>query len=311
MQDKVLQLLCISQNRKEFHSTDRRPDIRARRRFNFQVIFFKLSKLKGEKYFKDEITDSLRHKRRGTVSMANIGPNTNASQFFITLKEDLDFLDDKYTIFGQVEEGFDVLDKLNQSLLDDSFRPLSDVIIYHTFILDDPFDDPEGLIVPESPKMTKFIKENLRILDNTLKSKEEIELEREASEARSQALTLEMLGDLPAFNSKPKENTLFICRLNPITRESDLKTIFSRFGRIVGCKISRDESGESKGFGFIEFEDKETCDEAYLKMDNVLIDDRRIKVDFSQSAYGMKQKKQSGSKFQVRKKYRKDDFELV
>jgi len=57
------------------------------------------------RYFEDEFTPKLRHNCKGRVSMANAGqPNTNGSQFFITLSDQLDYLDDKYTIFGQVEE---------------------------------------------------------------------------------------------------------------------------------------------------------------------------------------------------------------
>jgi len=49
------------------------------------------------------------------------------------------------------------------------------------------------------------------------------------------------------------------------------------------CEIIRDyKTGDSLQYAFIEFEDPKSCEEAYFKMDNVLIDDRRIHVDFSQ-----------------------------
>lgn len=57
-----------------------------------------------------------------------------------------------------------------------------------------------------------------------------------------------------------------------------------RFGKILCCEIIRDfTTKESLQYAFIEFENPEECEKAYLKMDNVLIDDRRIHVDFSQS----------------------------
>lgn len=61
--------------------------------------------------------------------MANFGPNTdtNASQFFFTLRDGLDFLDDKYTVFAEVVEGAEVLDGLNGLFVDDNNRPLQDV----------------------------------------------------------------------------------------------------------------------------------------------------------------------------------------
>ena len=72
-------------------------------------------------------------------------------------------------------------------------------------------------------------------------------------------------------------------KLNPVTEEEDLDLIFSRFGKVESCDIVRDsKTGESLCYGFIGFETESSCEEAYFKMNNVLIDDRRIKVDFSQ-----------------------------
>lgn len=55
------------------------------------------------------------------------------------------------------------------------------------------------------------------------------------------------------------------------------------------CEVIRDpKSGDSLQYAFVEFEDKRSCEAAYFKMDNVLIDDRRIHVDFSQSVAKMR-----------------------
>ena len=91
-----------------------------------------------------------------------------------------------------------------------------------------------------------------------------------------------MVGDLPEADVKPPSNMLFICKLNQVTTEEDLEIIFSRFGNVASCDIIRDyKTGDSLCYGFIGFNTDKECEDAYFKMNNVLIDDRRIKVDFS------------------------------
>ncbi|MFT3755770.1 MAG: peptidylprolyl isomerase [Pseudoxanthomonas sp.] len=62
--------------------------------------------------FEDETSNSVPHER-GVLSMANAGPNTNGSQFFITHIK-TDWLDGKHTVFGKVTEGLDVVDAVQQ-----------------------------------------------------------------------------------------------------------------------------------------------------------------------------------------------------
>ena len=116
------------------------------------------------------------------------------------------------------------------------------------------------------------------------KSEEEIKLILEERETKKRATVLEIIGDIPDADIKPPDNVLFVCKLNQVTNDDDLELIFSRFGKIINCEVIRDHvTGDSLCYAFIEFENKEDCENAYFKMDNVIIDDRRIHVDFSQS----------------------------
>lgn len=243
----------------------------------------------------------LKHLERGTVSMATTpnpadGGETRlaASQFLVTLADDTDYLDGKAAIFGKVVEGFDVLEKINDAIVDEKGHPLADLRIKHTVVLDDPYPDPAGLREPSSsPVPSQAQLATVRIAEGDVEklgdeqdegAAEKAEKDRREREARAQALTLEMMGDLPFAEVKPPENVLFVCKLNPVTVDADLELIFSRFGKILSCEVIRDgKTGDSLQYAFIEFEDKGACEAAYLKMQGVLIDDRRIHVDFSQS----------------------------
>ncbi|XP_051264435.1 peptidyl-prolyl cis-trans isomerase-like 4 [Dicentrarchus labrax] len=269
------------------------------------------SKLYGDqaRFFDAEKTPRIKHRKKGTVSMVNNGNDQHGSQFLITTGENLDYLDGVHTVFGEVTEGMDILAKINETFVDKDFVPFQDIRINHTVILDDPFDDPPDLPVPDrSPEPTKEQLDSGRIgadevIDDTDgKGAEELEERLKEKEAKTQAILLEMVGDLPDADVRPPENVLFVCKLNPVTTDDDLEIIFSRFGTIKSCEIIRDwKTGDSLCYAFIEFEKQEDCEKAYFKMDNVLIDDRRIHVDFSQSVSKIKWKGKGG-------KYTKDDF---
>uniref|UniRef100_A0A8C0E845 Peptidylprolyl isomerase like 2 n=1 Tax=Bubo bubo TaxID=30461 RepID=A0A8C0E845_BUBBB len=111
----------------------------------------------GESYwgkpFKDEFKPNLSHTGRGVLSMANSGPNTNKSQFFITFRS-CAYLDRKHTVFGRVVGGFETLTAMENVESDPKTdRPKEEIRIQTTTVFVDPYEEADAQVAAEREKV--------------------------------------------------------------------------------------------------------------------------------------------------------------
>lgn len=136
----VANFVDLAEGRKEW--IDPKTGEKTKRRFYDGLIFHRVipnfmiqggcplgNGMGGPGYkFEDEFVDELKFDRPGLLAMANSGPNTNGSQFFITVAQ-TPWLNNRHTIFGEVVEGYEVVKKISEVQRDARDKPLQDVVI--------------------------------------------------------------------------------------------------------------------------------------------------------------------------------------
>ena len=223
-----------------------------------------------------ETHEKVKHSKFGTVGIVDGGRS-----FYITLRDGpISHLDTpNRRIIGYVEDGLEILKTLNTIICDLNNRPFNNIRVRHSIVIDG--DDWWKGEVPDSP--LEIVDEFFRSVDDEEDERVLQEREKEAI-ANAQEVELELMGDIPSAYVRPPSNVLFVCQLNAVTESEDLRVVFSRFGVVKNCDVIRDyKTNDSLQYAFVEFETDEACNKAYVAMQNVMIDDKRIKVDFSQS----------------------------
>merc|ERR1712083_607795 len=129
----------------------------------------------GQSYWKspflDEFKPNLSHTGRGILSMANSGPNTNKSQFFITFRS-CKHLDSKHTVFGRIVGGLDTLANLERIETDNKDTPIEDIIVQRTSVFVDPFTEVDEQLAKERAEELAKTKEKEQ---NLMAKKKQVE----------------------------------------------------------------------------------------------------------------------------------------
>lgn len=153
--------------------------------------------------FPDEFVDTLKHKSKGILSMANSGPETNGSQFFVTLKE-TPWLDGKHTVFGEVVIGQDIVDAIgNVPTTKPGDKPVDPVIMNEVNII----RKGKATVANFSAELEKIENERTERLERIerVAIDKAVEFAKKKQEAENKESGLQIYYDMKSEGSAPKD----------------------------------------------------------------------------------------------------------
>ena len=166
--------------------------------------------------FDDEFTPGLSHAGRGILSMANAGPNSNGSQFFITFRS-CKHLDGKHTIFGKLVGGLETLTEMERVEVDNKDSPIEDIIIQSIQIFVDPYQEADEQLAAERQAEVDKLR------------KEREELAKKKSNAKKQPLKVYREG-VGKYLTKPSTKSATSTNGEPAAKKKkDSNYSFSNF----------------------------------------------------------------------------------
>ena len=147
--------------------------------------------------FEDEFVPGLSHTGRGILSMANAGPNSNGSQFFITFRS-CKHLDGKHTIFGKLVGGLETLTEMERIEVDNKDAPIEDIFMQSVQIFVDPYQEADDQLAGE--RQTE--------IDKVQREKDEITKKKSTTKKQPLKVYREGVGKyLSKVSAKPSSST--------------------------------------------------------------------------------------------------------
>lgn len=162
--------------------------------------------------FRDEFKPNLIHQGRGILSMANSGPNTNKSQFFITYRS-CRHLDEKHSVFGRLVGGHETLNSMERVEVDEKDRPKEVIKLIKAIVFVNPFEEVDAVLKEEREKK-----------EEEQKQQEEAARKKKAAAAPVVAPKVYRSGVGKYIPQKPASRNADAAELEPLTTKKKMKT---------------------------------------------------------------------------------------